>query len=258
MIQNRRKRLEELLNRIRVEGSTSLEELSRYFGVSTATIRRDVKLLEGERSVVQTVGGGILYRRNQGAEGQRGEPRLPFVEEKIRIGEQCTELVEDQDEIIVGPGSTAFIVGRILTGIDDRRFRIITNSLELAMEAAGVPNIEAVILGGEVHGRHSAGFTAHTEYFSTCHKRHKLLLSVDGIDPNQGLTIFDPRFMSILQKMISASSELILVADSSKIGKVSFNRIGGIDVVSTLVTDTGALPETCDLLRERGVTVLTV
>lgn len=258
MIQNRRKRLEELLNRIRVEGSTSLADLSRYFGVSTATIRRDVKLLEAERSVVQTVGGGILYRHTQSDEGQGAVPRLPFVEEKIRIGEYCTELIEDQDEVIVGPGSTAFIVGRILTGIDDRRFRILTNSLELAMEAAGVRNIEAVILGGEVYGRHSAGFTAHSEYFSTAHKRHKLFLSVDGIDLDQGLTIFDPRFMTILQKMISVSNEVILVADSSKIGKVSFNRIGGIDVVSTLVTDTGAFPETCDALRERGVTVVTV
>ena len=146
MIENRRKRLDELLSRIRVEGATSLEKLSRYFGVSTATIRRDVKLLEQEQNIVQTVGGGILYRQSGDGAPQSGDPRVENIEEKIRIAEYCTELVEDHDEIIVGPGSTTFIVGRILSGIDDRRFRIITNSLELAIETSGVSNVETVIL----------------------------------------------------------------------------------------------------------------
>mgnify|MGYP006282922885 FL=1 len=258
MIKNRRKRLEELLNRIRLEGSTSLEDLSRYFGVSTATIRRDVKLLEQEQNVVQTVGGGILYRQPQAGSAETGDTQTAYIEEKIRIAEKCTELVEDQDEVIIGPGSTAFIVGRILTGIDDRRFRIITNSLELAMEASGVSNIETVILGGEVHGRYSAGFTAHDEYFDSAHRRHKLLLSVDGIDLEQGLTIFDPKFLRVLERMLAVSSTVILAADSTKIGRVSFNRIGGLEIVSTLVTDAGAPEEVCEALRGRGVTVLTV
>jgi DeoR family transcriptional regulator of aga operon len=258
MIQNRRKRLEELLNRIRVEGSTSLDQLSRYFGVSTATIRRDVKLLEQEQSVVQTVGGGILYRQPQAAATHNGEERIPFIDEKIRIAEKCTELVEDQDEIIVGPGSTAFIVGRIMTGICDRRFRIITNSLELALEAASVANVETVILGGEVYGRHSAGFTAHDEYFTTAHRQHKLIMSVDGIDLDHGLTLFDPRYMTILQRMISVSREVILVADSSKIGRVSFNKVGDVDAVRILVTDAHAPAQVCEELDKRGISVITV
>lgn len=241
-----------------MEGSTSLDQLSRYFGVSTATIRRDVKLLEQEQSVVQTVGGGILYRQPQSGSNQNGEPRIPFIDEKIRIAEKCTELIEDQDEIIVGPGSTAFIVGRIMTGIDDRRFRIITNSLELALEAAGVSNVETVILGGEVYGRHSAGFTAHDEYFTTAHRQHKLILSVDGIDLEHGLTIFDPRYMTILQRMVSVSRTVILVADSSKIGKVSFNKVGEVEAVTTLVTDAHAPAHVCEELEQRGVSVVTV
>ncbi|MFP4535371.1 MAG: DeoR/GlpR family DNA-binding transcription regulator [Spirochaetaceae bacterium] len=258
MIKNRRKRLEELLNRIRLEGSTSLEDLSRYFGVSTATIRRDVKHLEQEQSVVQTVGGGILYRQPQTGNAETVDTQTANIEEKIRIAEKCTELVEDQDEIIVGPGSTAFIVGRILTGIADRRFRIITNSLELALEASGVSNIETVVLGGEVHGRYSAGFTAHDEYFDSAHRRHKLLLSVDGIDLEQGLTIFDPKFLRVLERMLAVSSTVILASDSTKIGRVSFNRIGGVEIVSTLVTDSGAPEAVREALGSRGVTVLTV
>ncbi len=39
--------------------------------------------------------------------------------------------------------------------------------------------------------------------------------------------------------MIDAASEVILVADSSKIGRRSFSALGGIDLVHTLVTDDG-------------------
>lgn len=241
-----------------MEGSTSLEELSRHFGVSTATIRRDVKILEQEQNVVQTVGGGILYRQNGDGALQPADSRTAYIEEKIRIAEYCTELVEDHDEIIVGPGSTTFIAGRIFSGIDDRRFRVITNSLDLAIETAGVSNLETVILGGEVHGRHSAGFTDHNDYFSSCHRKHKLLLSVDGLDLEGGLTIFDPRFLTIIKEMISVSTTIILALDSSKIGKVTFNRIAGVEIISTLVTDAGAPQDVCRELEGRGITVVTV
>jgi DeoR/GlpR family transcriptional regulator of sugar metabolism len=239
-----------------MEGTTSLEELSRQFGVSTATIRRDVKELEKKQNVVQTVGGGILYR--QSGETQTGDPRVAFIDEKIRIAEYCTELVKEQDEIIVGPGTTTFIIGRILTGITDRRFRIITNSLDLAIEASQVVNVETVILGGEVYARHSLGFTSHDDYFSTCHTRHTLIISADGIDLDQGITVFDPRYLSLLQKMVSVSSTIVLAADSSKIGKATFNTIGAIDIATILVTDGSAPADACRKIERRGVTVVRV
>jgi len=183
---------------------------------------------------------------------------VSFIEEKIRIAEYCTELVEEHDEIIVGPGTTTFLVGRIFSGIDDRRFRIITNSLELALETSGISNIETVILGGEVYERHSAGFTAHDDYFSTCHQQHKLLLSADGIDLKQGLTLFDPRFLAVFKKMIAVSSTVILAADSSKIGKVCFNKIADLEEISIVVTDTGAPARFCRELENRGISVITV
>lgn len=235
-----------------------MEELSRHFKVSTATIRRDVKVLEQEQIVVQTVGGGILYRQSGGAPPQGGDQRDLFIEEKIRIAEYCTELVEEHDEIIVGPGSTALIIGRILSGIGDRRFRIITNSLELAMETSEVDNIESVVIGGAVHGRYSVGSAHGSDYFASCHNMHKLIFSADGVDSEQGITVFDVRFLPLLKRMISVSSSLILAADSSKLGKVLSNKVADLDLVTTVVTDTNAPPELLSTLGAKGVSVVTV
>ncbi len=257
MGRNRDRRLEELLKRIRVKGSTSVEELSDVFGVSTATIRRDIRILEAENEVLRTVGGGILSRDTESGNKEK-KPGVPLIEEKIRIAEYCIDLVEEHDELLIGPGSTAFLVGRIFTGISDRRFRIITNSLELAMEASRSPNLDGVILGGEVYNKHSAGFTAHHDYFSTCHRKHKAFISADGVAIGSGLTLFDPRFLSILQKMIEVSSEVILVADSSKIGLARYNKVADLDRVTMMVTDTNAPASFTRHLETLGVRVVLV
>lgn len=257
MGENRRRRLETILNRIRLDEATTVEDLSRSYGVSPATIRRDIKVLEQERYIIRTVGGGIVYKKD--LIGAQSQPYgIPFVDEKIRIAEYCTELVQNQDEIIVGPGTTTFLAGKILSGISDREFRIITNSLNLALETSGIANIRTVILGGEVHGAHSAGFEAHADYFDSCHNRHKLLLSADGVDLVNGLTLSDSRFLGVLRKMIAASTQIILAADSSKIGKVFFNPIADLSVVTTFVTDTGAGEDFCAEVRRRGIEVVRV
>ena len=242
MAENRKRRMKTLLNKIRMDETTTVENLAVSFGVSPATIRRDIKVLEQERSIIRTVGGGIVYRKD--ASIPHSQPSsIPFVDKKIRIAEYCSEIVQDHDEIIVGPGSTTFLAGKILSGITDIEFRIITNSLDLALETAGIANIRTVILGGEVSGRSSVGFKAHADYFDTCHKKHKLLLSVDGVDFVNGLTLSDSMFLTMLRRMISVSSRIILAADSSKIGKVCFNRVADLAVLNEMVTDTGASPE---------------
>jgi DeoR family transcriptional regulator, aga operon transcriptional repressor len=255
MAENRRKRIETLLNKIRMDATTTVEEMSRFFGVSPATIRRDIKVLEEERYVIRTVGGGIVYKKDL-SDSHIQPSSIPFVDEKIRIAEYCTEIVQDLDEIIVGPGTTTFLAGKILSGITDRKFRIITNSLELALETASVPNIRTVILGGEVRNRHSVGFEAHMDYFDSCHTRHKLLLSADGVDIANGLTLSDSHFLTMLRKMIGVSTQIILLADSSKIGKVCFNHLADLSCVTLFVTDTHARDEFCAEVRQFGIEVV--
>ena len=143
MAENRTKRLETLLNKIRMDETTTVEEMSRFFSVSPSTIRRDIKVLEEGRYVIRTVGGGIVYKKD--LRNSHGQPTsIPFIDEKIRITEYCTEIVRDDDEIIVGPGTTTLLAGKILSGITNQKFRIITNSLELALETTGAPNIRTV------------------------------------------------------------------------------------------------------------------
>lgn len=255
----RRGRLDELTQRVQFNGAATVEELASHFDVSTATIRRDVKLLSEQGAVVQTVGGRILPNPGTGEVPPTfHNSSVANFEAKLRIAEYCTNLVQERDEILIGPGTTAFLAGRIFTGICDRRFRIITNSLELAMSASSVENVESMILGGTIYENHSTGFSGQEDYLSFCHKNHKLILGVDGIDPDYGITLFDQRFLSILRDMVAVSKDVIVTADSGKLGKVYSNKICELDAVTTLVTDTGVSRELEEQMKGVGVMVISV
>ncbi|TVR72084.1 MAG: DeoR/GlpR transcriptional regulator [Spirochaetaceae bacterium] len=253
-LQGRQDRLREILNKIRVEQQTTLEELARFFCVSTATIRRDIKVLEEKSAVVQTVGGGIIYQTEHTGAVDPG--RIGHrIEEKIRIAEHCTELIRDHDDVLIGPGTTTFLAGKIISGIEDRRFRIITSSLELALEAGAAPNIRAVVLGGEVWNKYVVGPRVGRGYFEECHRQHTMILSADGIEATRGVTVFESRLVPMIEAMVSVSSRIILATDSSKFGKSCFNRVARFDQLRYVVTDHDAPPDYVALLKEHGIDV---
>jgi DeoR/GlpR family transcriptional regulator of sugar metabolism len=257
MAETRKQRLTQLLNTVRMEKSTSIDELARIFSVSTATIRRDIKELEKYASVVQTVGGGVLY--NIDHNGAMYPARVGrAISEKIRIAEYCTELVRDYDDILITPGTTTFLVGKIMSGISDRRFRIITNSLELAVETSAAENIRTVILGGEVWNKHSVGVDSGSEYFATCHSQHTLIMSADGVDRAHGVTVFESQVVPMLKQMMDVSTRIVLAVDSSKLGCARYNQVASWEDVSMIVTDDAADREDVAFYRDHGVEVVLV
>ncbi|MFP4303226.1 MAG: hypothetical protein ACLFQZ_14440, partial [Spirochaetaceae bacterium] len=62
----------------------------------------------------------------------------------------------------------------------------------------------------------------------------------------------------IKQGLIGISQRVVLLADSSKLGRRALVSFCQLSVVETLVTDTGADPGQLDHLRELGIEVVTV
>jgi DeoR family transcriptional regulator of aga operon len=257
MVHTRKERLSRLLAKVRVEQHTTIDTLAAHFDVSTVTIRRDIKELEKQDVLVQTVGGGVIYKtEHTGAVDVHSMGHA--IAEKIRIAEYCTSLVHNQDDILIGPGTTTFLVGKILSGITDRNFRIITNSLELAMEMGTGSNIRTVILGGEVWNKYAVGPDGGHEYFDRCHHHHTLLLSADGIDLEQGITVFETRILPVVRAMRAVSDRVILTVDSGKFGLARYNRLADFSDINILVTDTGIPAEYRSRIEAAGVTVVAV
>ena len=73
-----------------------------------------------------------------------------------------------------------------------------------------------------------------------------------------GLTTTDPGEAYTKELVMRRAREVVLLADSSKAGKVLFARSGGLDCVKTVVTDRGLPDAWVRDLAKKGVKTVRV
>jgi DeoR family transcriptional regulator of aga operon len=85
-----------------------------------------------------------------------------------------------------------------------------------------------------------------------------VFVGVDGIDAEGGLSTHHDVEAHTNRVLIDRAQRAVVVADASKLGRVAFARICGIDRVHELVTDTGADSSTVRSLADVGLKVTQV
>ena len=255
-MKNKKERIGDIISVLRIEGSTNLDKLAERFNVSTATIRRDVKILENSGQVFQAVGGEIFYKKDY-LGPTREEMLSRSINEKIRIAEYCSSLIEDRDTIMIGPGVITNLAGRIFGGLD-KEFRVITNSLSLAVELSKLENINLFVLGGDVENQYSTVKFQKYDPLAGIMYADKLFFTADGIDPEYGLTYYDSIMLPMLAGMMGVANEKILIADSGKFGNVCFNFLSDLSKISLVVTDNNIKKSMKKSLSDQKINILTV
>jgi len=83
----------------------------------------------------------------------------------------------------------------------------------------------------------------------------KVFLSVTGFDVERGATTLEADEALVFRKMIKQSKQVIVVADSSKLAKVSPAFICPLSEIHKLITDTGATDEAIEPFARLGIEV---
>ena len=247
-------RLSAILGQLGNGDAVDVNGLAKELGVSPATIRRDLATLERQRLLERTHGGAVAhavsYKLPLRYRGVR------FAEEKRRIAAAAAATVAEGMAVGLTGGTTATEVARALASRP--RLTIVTNALNIASELGVRPNIKLIVTGGlarsqtfELSGPIAeaslAGLTLDVAF-----------IGVDGVDAKAGCTTHEEVEAHTNQVMIRHAQRAILVADSSKIGKVTFARICPIRDVDELITDRAADPAAVRALTEAGVQVTLV
>lgn len=255
-MKNKKGRLDGIIETLRIEGKTTLDKLAGKFGVSTATIRRDIKVLESSGEVVQAIGGEIHYQKDYNGPS-REDMLIRAINEKIRIAEYCSTLINEKETIMIAPGVITTLAGRIFGGLDFE-FRVITNSLTLSLELSKLENINLFMLGGEIEKQYTTIRNFNRDPMCGVQFADKLFMTADGIDVIYGLTYFDVSMVPIINGMMSIAKEIILIADSSKFGNVCFNSIGNLSKISSIVTDNKISKKYIKAIENEGINIITV
>ena len=236
---------------VRQQGSVQVSTLADRFGVSAQTVRKDLRYL-AERGVMARAYGGAI---DSGVIG--GTPTEPnyeakcttHLDEKRRIGVRAAALVNPGDTVAIDSGTTANQMAKALPDID---ITVVTNDYGVLTALASKPNINIVMLGGELRRRNMAFYGGLTvEALDALHV-DKLFLGVDGFDLERGITThYEPEAL-LNRKMVEAARVVISITDSSKFGKVCLHRIVPVTALDVLITDTGAPEEIVQSSHQLG------
>ena len=247
-------RQREILERVRQEGKVSVEELTEALGVSAPTIRADLGTLENRRLLRRTHGGAIL------PETTLYEP--PYAErerarraEKARIGVAAAARVCDHETVILDAGTTTFeIASRLKERVG---LTVVTNSLEAAWELMDAPpgHIEIIVIGGLVHAHRRATLgPLASEFLSRLHV-DLVFLGVNGVHPSAGYTVVDFDAAQVKRSMIACAREVVVVADSSKMGVTAFASICPLSSAHVLITDSPPDEPLGEIISAAGVEI---
>jgi len=247
-------RLSAILERLSDGGSVGVAALCADLGVSAATVRRDLELLEEQRLLARTHGGAV-------AQGVSYELPLRYKgahhhEEKRRIARAAAEMVADGMAVGLTGGTTTTEVARAL--VDRRRLTVVTNALNIASELAVRPNLKLVVTGGVARSESYELVGPLAEHSLSGLNLDVVFLGVDGISSEVGLTTHHEIEAHTNRALVERAKRVVVVADSSKIGRVAFAQICPIELVDRLITDDPGDRDTLAALADGGVEVTTV
>ncbi len=251
-IDDRKAKIIELL---RENGIVKVSALSEYLNISEVTIRSYLTDMEKMGLLTRVHGGAISSYKpycsmnfNQRLETNQSE--------KEQIASKLSEMIEPNDTIMLNAGTTTLLAFRYLPA--DYNLNIVTNSISIALEASANPNYNVKLMGGEVNAKYQFTYGADAvEQLKTYHA-NKLILSVDGIDIENGFSTYYSEEISIDKTMIEQSDVCIVAADKSKFRRNAFAKISDLDCADFVVTTCKLNKDELALLKEKEISVINI
>lgn len=246
-------RRRKILEWLQEEGSARVRDLSGAFGVTEATIRQDLEKLEADGYITREHGGAFLKSVPQQVESLTLH-HIENMDRKRQIGQAAAALVADNETIIIDSGTTTTQFAENLR--TKQYLNIITNALNIALMLGGNPTNTVHMPAGQFKAPTlSLSGEKSVDFFVGIYAE-KLFLATAGISFDAGLTYPAIGDIYVKRAMIKAASKVYLLADSTKIGRMSFSSLGGIELVHTLITDDGISADDLKGFRSRGIDVI--
>ncbi|MEU4578186.1 DeoR/GlpR family DNA-binding transcription regulator [Nonomuraea sp. ATR24] len=245
-----------ILELLSQEGRLTVEEAAQALDVSTATIRRDFDQLAQQQMLMRTRGGAVAQSVSYDLPLRYKTAR--HADEKQRIAAAAAELVRPGAVVGMNGGTTTSELARTLAtqATLESGFTIVTNALNIAAELTVRRHVKIVVTGGvarqqsyELIGPLASGVLDQVTM-------DVAFLGVDGLDVTLGASAHHEGEAAVNHQLISRAGHVVVVADSSKIGKRAFSRICPIEQIDTLVTDALLPDDSAAALTEAGVKVI--
>ena len=230
-----------ILEYIEEHRKATVAQLCQHFGVSSATIRNDLRDLEKAYQIIRTHGGAMVKTKT-GFELDSSQKQVQNLEAKQKIAQAAVRQIEDGDTVLLDTGTTTLELARLLGHKSD--VTVVTNDLEIARLLEANSTLQVVVMGGILR----RGFHC-TVLYGTAEKAaleglsvDKAFMGVNSFTLKRGASTPDIRHAETKKSMIAIATNVILLCDGTKFGRTSFVQFAKAEEIDVLITD--SLPET--------------
>lgn len=222
-----------ILSIINTQNKASVYELASHLNVSVETIRRDLSLLAKQRLLHRTHGGAISNKSNDIGHSFQSRQKIQ-VEQKKKIAERVIEYMFEGIVIGLDASSSSWYVAQSIPNIP---CTVVTNSMHNISALVNKPLIKTIATGGVYSAKYDAFYGPLSEHLLSRLHIDICIFSCVGIDHNGVIWESNELNSSIKRKMMDASTQRFLLADSTKIGEKNLIKIGDLSEVDILFSD---------------------
>jgi DeoR family transcriptional regulator, fructose operon transcriptional repressor len=237
------------------KGRASVADLARAYDVTTETVRRDLAALDRAGILRRVHGGAVPVRALRVVEPGVIERETTRADYKDAIARAALEFLPiSGGSMLLDAGTTTGRVAALLP--PDRDFVAVTNSVPIAARLSTMPSISLQLLGGRVRGLTQAAVGEPALRLLDSLRVDVAFIGTNAISVAHGLSTPDSEEAAVKRAMVRSANHVVVVADSSKVGREDLISFAAIDRVDVLVTDSEMTPNDRDELTEAGVEVV--
>lgn len=253
-------RQQQILDYLEKNRKATTNELSEMLGVSATTIRTDLNQMDKEHLLTKTHGGALyldtsINNKELTARAYFFDDRaLENRAEKEMIANEAVTYIKDHMCIFLDASSTAYTLGRKLTGFTE--LTVITNGINLALSLKDVPGITVILTGGIVTSASSSIEGLLGEDLLRKIHTDIAFVSARGFSIENGLTDFSIYEADLKRMCIKESAKTIALVDHTKFDTSSISSYASLDDINLVITDSALSVRMKDIYEKSGVDIL--
>ncbi len=246
-------RISQLEDYIIEKERASIEELCSVFNVSKNTMRRDINQLEAHGKIKKVYGGIILRDKKTTEPFESREIKNKAA--KLKIAELASTLIEDGDIVYIDSGTTTMHMIPYLSEL--RNVTIITNNLHVILNSLPYQNLNVISTGGTLFRRTNSFVEAGAVSSLKKYNISKAFLATTGVSIAKGITNSSSLEYDIKRYIVEHCDKKILLADNTKLGKVSLITYYDLKDIQVFISDQRPEQEYADFFTSNNITLLT-
>ncbi|NYG56341.1 DeoR/GlpR family DNA-binding transcription regulator [Nocardioides perillae] len=245
-----------MAQRIADRGRCAVAELAETYRVTTETVRRDLSTLEHLGLVRRVHGGAVPAGTLRVIEsGVADRDRTNAAEKEAIARAALRYLPGPGSTVLLDAGTTTSRLAQLLP--QQHGLSVVTHAVDVAAQLTGRGGVDLHLLPGRVRETTHAAVGAATVAALGTLRADLAVVGTNGISAGHGLSTPDTDEAAVKRAMVRSARQVVVLADSSKVGRETAVRFATLDEVDVLVTDAGVEAAARSALDEAGLEVVT-